>query len=127
MGFVESWREKEPIPRFRADKTVHLDWTKSGKFTRLSLFVSRVPSRQLDIHNPVFAALGLTIIAFVFFSLTFHEQAAEFIGWLRPALISSFDWVFMLAAKFFLVFSLTPSQQHDPARNRVSAKNFPLE
>ena len=47
----------------------------------------------LDVHNPVFAVSGLTIIAFVFFSLVFREQAAEFFGWLRPALTSNFDWV----------------------------------
>ncbi|WP_170348477.1 MULTISPECIES: BCCT family transporter [Ruegeria] len=60
----------------------------------------------LDVHNPVFAVSGLTIIAFVFFSLVFREQASEFFGWLRPALTSNFDWVFMIAANIFVVFSL---------------------
>ncbi len=60
----------------------------------------------LDIHNPVFAISGLTIVAFVFFSLVFREQAAEFFGWLRPALTSKFDWVFMIAGNLFVVFSL---------------------
>lgn len=45
----------------------------------------------LDIHNPVFSTSGLTILAFVFFSLVFREQASEFFGWLRPALTSNFD------------------------------------
>ena len=60
----------------------------------------------LDVHNPVFAVSGLTIIAFVFFSLVFREQSSEFFGWLRPALTSKFDWVFMIAANIFVVFSL---------------------
>lgn len=60
----------------------------------------------LDIHNPVFVISGLTILAFVFFSLVFREQAAEFFGWLRPALTSKFDWVFMIACNLFVVFSL---------------------
>lgn len=60
----------------------------------------------LDIHNPVFAVSGLTILAFVFFTLVFKEQAGEFFGWLRPALTSQFDWVFMLACNIFVLFSL---------------------
>jgi len=60
----------------------------------------------LDIHNPVFAISGLTIVAFVFFSLVFQEQAGAFFGWLRPALTSNFDWVFMIACNFFVVFAL---------------------
>ncbi len=60
----------------------------------------------MDIHNPVFAVSGLTIIAFVFFSLAFQEQSSAFFGWLRPALTSNFDWVFMIAANVFVAFSL---------------------
>ena len=60
----------------------------------------------LDVHNPVFLVSGLTVVAFVFFSLVFQEQASEFFGWLRPALTSNFDWVFMIACNIFVVFSL---------------------
>ncbi|MCP9482993.1 BCCT family transporter [Shimia sp. CNT1-13L.2] len=60
----------------------------------------------LDIHNPVFGVSGLTIIAFVFFSLVFQEEAGEFFGWLRPALTSNFDWVFMIACNIFVLFCL---------------------
>ncbi len=60
----------------------------------------------LDVHNPVFAISGLTIVAFVFFSLVFREQAGAFFGWLRPALTSKFDWVFMVACNIFVVFAL---------------------
>ncbi|KPA20817.1 Glycine betaine transporter BetL [Shimia sp. SK013] len=60
----------------------------------------------LDIHNPVFAVSGLTIVAFVFFSLVFKEQAGVFFGELRVTLTSNFDWVFMLATNVFVLFSL---------------------
>ncbi|MCT4558274.1 MAG: BCCT family transporter [Pelagimonas sp.] len=60
----------------------------------------------LDIHNPVFVVSSLIIVAFVFFSLVFQEQAESFFGWLRPALTSRFDWVFMLAGNIFVLFSL---------------------
>lgn len=60
----------------------------------------------LDVHNPVFAISGLTIVAFVFFSLVFREQAGEFFGWLRTTLTSNFDWVFMIACNIFVVFAL---------------------
>lgn len=59
----------------------------------------------LDVHNPVFMVSGLTIVAFVFFSLAFNAQATEFFGWLRPALTNQFDWVFMLAGNIFVLFS----------------------
>ncbi len=60
----------------------------------------------LDIHNPVFAISGITVLAFVFFSLVFQEQAESFFGWLRPALTSRFDWVFLLAGNIFVLFSI---------------------
>ena len=60
----------------------------------------------LDVHNPVFAISAVTIVAFVFFSLVFKEQATEFFGWLRPALTSKFDWVFMISTNIFVLFSL---------------------
>ncbi len=60
----------------------------------------------LDFHNPVFGISALTILAFVFFTLVFQEEASDFFGWLRPALTRSFDWVFMLAGNIFVLFSL---------------------
>ncbi|KIC21244.1 BCCT family transporter [Leisingera sp. ANG-Vp] len=60
----------------------------------------------LDVHNPVFAISAVTIVAFVFFSLVFKEQAGEFFGWLRPALTSNFDWVFMISTNIFVLFAL---------------------
>ena len=61
---------------------------------------------SLDIHNPVFAISGLTIVVFVFFSLALPEQAGAFFGWLRPALTSTFDWFFLLAGNIFVLVAL---------------------
>src|SRR6056297_1276121 len=60
----------------------------------------------IDIHNPVFMISGLSVIIFVAYALLAPTQAAEFFGWLRPALTSSFDWFFLMAANIFVIFCL---------------------
>ena len=57
----------------------------------------------LDIHNPVFMISGLTIVAFVFLALALPGPAADFFGWLRPAITSTFDWFFLLSANIFVL------------------------
>ncbi|MCT8970484.1 BCCT family transporter [Microbaculum marinisediminis] len=60
----------------------------------------------LDIHNPVFLISGLSIVAIVFLTLALPDQAGTFFGWLRPAITSTFDWVFLLAGDIFVVVAL---------------------
>jgi BCCT family betaine/carnitine transporter len=60
----------------------------------------------LDLHNPVFFISAVLIVAFVIVVLMFQEGAAEFFGWLRPWLTSTFDWLFMGAANIFVLFCL---------------------
>jgi len=60
----------------------------------------------LDIHNPVFAVSAGVIVLFVIVALIFPQQAADFFGWLRPALTSSFDWLFLLAGNVFVIFTV---------------------
>ena len=60
----------------------------------------------LDIHNPVFVISALTILLFVLGALIFQGPAAQFFGWLRPAITSTFDWFFLAAGNVFLAFSL---------------------
>ena len=67
---------------------------------------ARVGPFGLDIHNPVFAISGLTIIAFVAYALIAPQQAGDFFGWLRPALTSTLDWFFLSAANIFVIFCL---------------------
>ncbi len=59
-----------------------------------------------DIHNPVFMVSGLSIMAFVFYTLALPEQSAALFGWLRPAVTSTFDWFFLASADFFVLFCL---------------------
>ncbi len=60
----------------------------------------------LDVHNPVFLISGLSVVAFVVYALLAPQQAADFFGWLRPALTSTFDGFFLTAANIFVVFCL---------------------
>ena len=60
----------------------------------------------LDIHNPVFAISGLTIVAFVFFTLAFQESAGAAFGDLRDWLTGTFDWFFLTAANIFVLLCL---------------------
>ena len=62
------------------------------------------PMGMLDVHNPVFLISGTAIVLFVIFTFSFPDVAAQTFGELRPWLTTQFDWVFMGAANFFLVF-----------------------
>jgi BCCT family betaine/carnitine transporter len=59
-----------------------------------------------DIHNPVFMVSGITIVAFVFYTLALPEQAGEAFSWLFSAVTKSFDWFFLGAANIFVLFCL---------------------
>ncbi len=60
----------------------------------------------LDIHNPVFPISAGLIILFVALTLLFPTMTDEFFGWLRPAITSTFDWVFIIAGNVFVLFCL---------------------
>lgn len=60
----------------------------------------------LDIHNPVFLISGLSVVVFVIYALLAPQQAADFFGWLRPTLTSTFDGFFLSAANIFVLFCL---------------------
>ncbi|WP_372614924.1 BCCT family transporter [Aquicoccus sp.] len=66
----------------------------------------RIGPFGLDIHNPVFVISGLVVVLFTAYALIAPQQAADFFGWLRPALTSTFDWFFVWAANIFVVFCL---------------------
>ncbi|MGS4944539.1 BCCT family transporter [Meridianimarinicoccus sp. RP-17] len=59
-----------------------------------------------DIHNPVFAISGLSVVVFVFYALALPEQAAAIFGELRPWITNTFDWFFLSAANIFVIFCL---------------------
>jgi BCCT family betaine/carnitine transporter len=60
----------------------------------------------LDIHNPVFAISGLSIVAFVFVTLAFQEAAGSTFNDLRNWLTGTFDWFFLSAANIFVLLCL---------------------
>ncbi|WP_417676229.1 BCCT family transporter [Pseudodonghicola sp.] len=60
----------------------------------------------VDIHNPVFLISGLSIVAFVFYTLALPEQAGAVFAWLFAFATKTFDWFFLGAANIFVLFCL---------------------
>ncbi|MEM6467290.1 MAG: BCCT family transporter, partial [Pseudomonadota bacterium] len=60
----------------------------------------------LDIHNPVFLISSVVIFGFVLLALANQEASAEFFGWLRPWLTSTFDWFLVLSVNAITLFCL---------------------
>ena len=60
----------------------------------------------LDIHNPVFLISSVVIFGFVLLALANQEASAEFFGWLRPWLTSTFDWFLVLSVDLITLFCL---------------------
>ncbi len=60
----------------------------------------------LDIHNPVFLVSGISIIAFVFYTLALPEQAGAAFSWMFSAVTKGFDWFFLGSANIFVLFCL---------------------
>ena len=59
-----------------------------------------------DIHNPVFMISGLSVTAFVFYTLALPEQSGEVFSWLFSSVTKGFDWFFLTAANIFVLFCL---------------------
>ncbi len=60
----------------------------------------------LDLHNPVFVVSGLLILLFVVGSLLFPEQANSNLTATRTWVGETFDWIFLSAGNFFVLFCL---------------------
>lgn len=60
----------------------------------------------LDFHNRVFAISALAIIAFVFLTLMFQNQAEPLFTGARGWLTANLDWFFMLAANIFVILAI---------------------
>ncbi|MFT5868188.1 MAG: BCCT family betaine/carnitine transporter [Paracoccaceae bacterium] len=59
-----------------------------------------------DIHNPVFQVSGLSIIAFVIYTLALPEQSGAVFSWLFSVVTQGFDWFFIASANIFVLFCL---------------------
>ena len=60
----------------------------------------------LDLHNPVFVVSALLIIVFVIGSLLFPETANNALTSTRVWIGDTFDWLFLSAGSFFVLFCL---------------------
>ena len=60
----------------------------------------------LDIHNPVFAVSAVLSITFVVVTLLFLGEAADAFTSMRVWITSTFDWLFIILANFFVLFCL---------------------
>ena len=59
-----------------------------------------------DIHNPVFAISGLSVVLFVFYTLALPAQAEAAFSAMFDFTTSTFAWFFILAADFVILFAL---------------------
>jgi BCCT family betaine/carnitine transporter len=59
-----------------------------------------------DIHNPVFLISGLSIVAFVFFTLALPEQANSIFSAMFAFVTQNFDWFLIGAADIVVLFAL---------------------
>ena len=66
----------------------------------------RIGPFGLDIHNPVFAISGLTVVAFVLFTLAFQNSVGPLYVSLRDLLTANFDWFFLSAGNLFVLVCL---------------------
>jgi BCCT family betaine/carnitine transporter len=60
----------------------------------------------LDIHNPVFAISGLTVLVFVLVTLAFQNSLGPLFLALRDGLTASLDWFFLIAGNIFVLLCL---------------------
>ena len=60
----------------------------------------------LDIHNPVFLISGLSVVAFVFFTLAFPTQAEAVFSAMFDFTTKNFDWFLLGAADLVVIFAL---------------------
>lgn len=74
--------------------------------TEYELGQDNIRPMGLDIHNPVFLISSIVIFGFVLISLANQEASAEFFGWLRPWLTSTFDWFLVLSVDAITLFCL---------------------
>lgn len=61
----------------------------------------------LDIHNPVFIISALLILVFVIGTLSSPKEAKELLDGAKWWSINNFDWLFMFAGNFFVIFCFT--------------------
>ena len=85
----------------------------------------------LDIHNPVFVVSALLILTFVIATLVAPTEAKALLDGAKGWSINNFDWLFMGASNWFVIFCLAilvlpvgkmrlGGQEASPEFNRLS-------
>ncbi|MFN4102162.1 MAG: BCCT family transporter, partial [Pararhodobacter sp.] len=74
--------------------------------TQYEIGQNNVQPFGLDIHNPVFAISGLSVVAFVIITLAFQNTIGPVFAGLRDFLTGSFDWFFLIAGNVFVLVCL---------------------
>ncbi|RVV98654.1 BCCT family transporter [Mesobaculum littorinae] len=59
-----------------------------------------------DIHNPVFVISGVSVVAFVLFTLLMPETSGDLFSWLFNEVTQGFDWFFIASANIFVLFCI---------------------
>ena len=67
---------------------------------------TRIGPFGVDIHNPVFLVSGLSVVAFVFYTLALPEQAGAAFSAMFSFVTKGFDWFFIGAANIFVLFCI---------------------
>ncbi|MCP4971506.1 MAG: BCCT family transporter [Arcobacter sp.] len=60
----------------------------------------------LDIHNPVFIISAILILVFVMVTIVSPKEAKELLDGAKWWSINNFDWLFMFAGNFFVIFCI---------------------
>jgi len=66
----------------------------------------RIGPFGLDIHNPVFAISGLSVLVFVLVTLAFQNNIGPLFLAMRDGLTASLDWFFLIAGNIFVLLCL---------------------
>ena len=74
--------------------------------TKHELGENNVQVAGLDIHNPVFVISALLILVFVIGTLIAPAEAKVILDGAKNWTINNFDWLFMSASNWFVIFCL---------------------
>jgi BCCT family betaine/carnitine transporter len=101
-GTSETPSGAEPIPAPEGDSTlIETDYQVGQDNVEVKLGPLGV-----DVHQPVFAISGATIVAFVVLTLALQNEVEPLFNGLREWVTSTLDWFFLTAANVFVVLCL---------------------
>ncbi len=81
--------------------------SKQGYKTDYEVGQDNIEILGMDIHNPVFFLSAFLIILFVITTIMFPHGAKEVLDGAKWWSINNFDWLFMSAGNFFVLFCLS--------------------